>query len=135
MLIVSVLQFDENTCFSFSNSFHRQNVLISLTSFPMHERFSSFWDLEKKMKHICKKYTFFNLNLLRQNKRLTKGLGSLRAEIFLEKIFTELTFAVSAINDENKFRETYKILKNRENPFHEIWWSFNSKKQTSLNHQ
>ena len=63
------------------------------------------------MKHICKKYTFFNLNLLRENKRLTKGLGSLRAEIFLEKIFTELTFAVSAINDENKFRETYKILK------------------------
>ena len=38
-----------------------------------------------------------------------------RAKIFAEQIFGELIFTILAMNRENKFREAYKILNNREN--------------------
>ena len=41
------------------------------------------------------------------------------------EIFAELIFAILIIDCENNFRETYKILNNRENLFRKIWWSFN----------
>ena len=45
-----------------------------------------------------------------------------RVEIFAEQIFAELIFAILAINLENKFREAYKILNNREKLSRKIWW-------------
>ena len=46
--------------------------------------------------------------------------SSLRAEIFAEQIFAESIFAILAINRKNKFRKTYKILKNRKILFRKI---------------
>ena len=43
----------------------------------------------------------------------------------MAEILVELSFAILAGKHENKFRETYKILNNRENLLRKIGWFFN----------